>query len=154
MSKNIIDLLNDKKLTISVSESITGGAFSSYLTSFPSASKVFEFGVVTYSNVSKNKILNIPNNLIEKYGSISKEVSIEMAKSVKRISNSNLSISFTGNAGPTSNEGKEVGLVYICFINVLNEFSVHKFNFRGTRREIISEVVSNARNILEIFLNK
>ena len=62
-----------KKLKISFSESCTGGLLSSAITSVDGSSKVFSLGLVNYSNLSKIKVLKVPNKIIKKYGAVSKE---------------------------------------------------------------------------------
>ena len=64
--KKLIKILKKKKLTLSVAESCTGGLLSSYITSIPGSLNVFEFGLVTYSNKSKFKILKISKKIIKK----------------------------------------------------------------------------------------
>ena len=74
LTKKIINKLINKRLTISVAESCTGGMLSSILTSVSGSSKVFKFGLVVYSNKSKINILNISKNIIKKYGTVSIQV--------------------------------------------------------------------------------
>ena len=68
--KKIVNLLKRKKLKITVAESCTGGLLSSSITSVSGSSKIFNLGLVTYSNQSKNSILKIPKKIIRKYGGI------------------------------------------------------------------------------------
>ena len=63
LSQKIINFLKLKKLKISTVESCTGGMLSSAITSVSGSSKVFTFGLVTYSNQSKNRLLKIPKQL-------------------------------------------------------------------------------------------
>ena len=112
--KNFMKLCIEKKVYIVTAESCTGGLLSSYITSLPGSSAIFDRGFVTYSNNAKHQVLNIPIEVINKYGAVSKEICIEMVKkSLKH--QANLSISITGIAGPSSDDTeKEVGLVYIA----------------------------------------
>jgi PncC family amidohydrolase len=114
LPQKVVELLNKKKLKISFAESCTGGLLSSAITSVSGSSKVFAFGLVTYSNQSKNSILKVPKKILRKYGSVSYEGCLSMAKNLSKISKTGVSVSITGIAGPKgSSRKKPVGLVYI-----------------------------------------
>ena len=114
LSLKIVKLLTKKKLTISFAESCTGGLLSSSITSISGSSKVFNMGLVTYSNNAKVKLLKVPKETITKYGAVSYETCLSMVKNLSKISKSNISISITGVAGPNGGtKEKPVGLVYI-----------------------------------------
>ena len=129
MVKKVSSILVKKKITISVVESCTGGLLSSSLTSIPGSSKYFQLGLITYSNNSKIKLLKIPKRILIKYGAVSNEVCLLMARNLRKKYNSNISISITGIAGPGGGTKKKpVGLVYIG-VGKINKTSVHKFIF-------------------------
>lgn len=108
------DFLVKNKKTLSVSESCTGGAISSLFTAMAGASAYFLSGVVSYSISAKENILGVNADAIEKYGVVSEEVARQMAEGVKRVSNSDYSISTTGIAGPSGGTPqKPVGTVCI-----------------------------------------
>ena len=112
--KSLIKLLTKKKIKISLAESCTGGLLASSITSISGASKVFNLGLVTYSNQAKIKILKVNKNIIKKYGAVSKECCEAMVKNLSKISKSKINISITGIAGPGGGtKDKPVGLVYI-----------------------------------------
>ena len=114
LPQNIIKLLTKKKLTLSFAESCTGGLLASSITSISGSSKVFNMGLVTYSNNAKIKLLKVPKKIINKYGAVSYETCVSMVKNLSKISKSNISISITGVAGPSGgSKDKPVGLVYI-----------------------------------------
>lgn len=120
MDKEILDVIQrvheffeKRGLTLSVAESCTGGLISHYLTTLPGASNFFEAGVVTYSVEAKKGILNIPSEIISKYGVVSEETAREMAEKIMALAKTDFSLSTTGNMGPDVLEGKEKGLVYI-----------------------------------------
>ena len=114
LSLKIIKLLTKKKLTVSFAESCTGGLLASSITSISGSSKVFNMGLVTYSNNAKVKLLQVPKKTITKYGAVSYETCLSMVKNLNKISKSNISISITGVAGPNGGtKEKPVGLVYI-----------------------------------------
>ena len=112
--KKLHKKLIDKKLTISVAESCTGGLLASNLTKLANSSKYFQMGLITYSNEAKTKILIVDSNNIKKYGAVRKECCEEMVKNLSKISKSKINVSITGIAGPGGGSKlKPVGLVYI-----------------------------------------
>lgn len=133
--------------TISVAESVTGGMFASIITSQPNASKIFVGGVVVYSNESKQKILNIKS----KDGYVNNLIAEEMSLSVNKLISSDISISFTGNAGPIPMERKPIGTTYIG-ITYKNETKSYKFiSTQKDRNKIILETVAyGLKKIIEI----
>lgn len=148
--KRLANTLLELNKTISSCESFTGGLFASSLTSIPGISSVYKGSVVSYSNEVKINVLGINHNLIQEFGAISEQVAIEMALSTKRLLNTDICISFTGNAGPNPMEGKEVGLCYIAVV-VLEQVHVFKIKFKGTRNQLRRSAVNyGSKQILEI----
>ena len=141
--KKIIKKLIKQKIKISFAESCTGGLLSSAITSVSGSSKVFNLALVVYSNESKIKILKIPKKMINKYGAVSKNVCIAMAKSISKISKSDMSLSITGIAGPKGGTKlKPVGLVYIG-LKKGNKIFVSKSLFKNKGRSYIQKLTVN-----------
>jgi len=114
LANKLVKKLIKKKLKISFVESCTGGMLSSKITSVSGSSKVFNLGLVTYSDKVKIDILNVPKKIIAKYGAVSKECCLSMVKNLSKISRANISVSITGIAGPNgATKSKPIGLVYI-----------------------------------------
>ena len=114
LSQKIVKLLSKKRLTLSFAESCTGGLLSSTITSISGSSKVFTTGLITYSNQAKIDILKVPKKIIVKNGAVSYETCLSMVKSLNKISNTNISVSITGVAGPNGGtKQKPGGLVFI-----------------------------------------
>jgi nicotinamide-nucleotide amidase len=110
----VVKVLIKKKLKVSFVESCTGGKLSSAITSVSGSSKIFNIGLITYSNKAKIDILKVPRKIISKYGAVSKECCLSMVKNLSKMSKSNISVSITGIAGPNGGTKlKPVGLVYI-----------------------------------------
>ena len=127
--KKIVSKLIDKKISISIAESCTGGLLSSTLTKVPGISKIFNMGLITYSNKSKNLIL-------KKYGAVSEKIAYLMANNLYKISKSDIVISITGIAGPSGGtKSKPVGLVFIG-IKYKKKIFIIKKNFKGSRNSI------------------
>ena len=148
--KLIITKLVNKKIKVSIAESCTGGMLAQVLTSVSGASKVFTFGVVTYSNKSKIKYLRVPSKIINKYGAVSEECCLSMVKNLSKISKANISISITGIAGPNGGSKlKPVGLVYIG-VKKGNKIMTKKNLFKNKNRISIQKItVSTALNIID-----
>ena len=164
-------LINQKK-TISVAESCTGGELSSLLTSLPGSSAYFILGVVTYSNKSKEMILNIPAKKIARHGAVSRQIAILMAKNIRKKTLSDFGISITGIAGPVrgrtpkvfdgclrqpasngagptgTTTTKSIGTVYIC-LSGKNKNICRKFNFSGNREKIREKSTQEALRLLK-----
>ena len=142
-SKKIVSLLKRKKLKISFAESCTGGLLSSAITSVSGSSKVFNLGLVAYSNESKIKVLKISKKLIRKYGAVSEQVCKAMAKNVSKIGKTNMSISITGIAGPSGGtKQKPVGLIYVG-IKRGNKIKVNRYLFKNKGRLYIQKTAVN-----------
>ena len=135
--KSLIRILTKKKLKISFAESCTGGLLASSITSISGASKVFNLGLVTYSNQAKIKVLKINKDIIKKYGAVSHECCYAMVKNLSRISKANINVSITGVAGPKGGtKQKPVGLVYIG-VKKGNKIQVNKCLFKSKKRSVI-----------------
>ena len=135
----LIKKLIKKKLKISFAESCTGGMLSSAITSISGASKVFNIGLITYSNHAKIKFLKVNKNIIEKYGAVSHECCFAMVKNLSKISKANINVSITGIAGPNGGtKQKPVGLVFIG-IKRGNKIVIKKNLFKSKNRKAIQK---------------
>ena len=133
-SKILVNLLKKKKLKVSFAESCTGGLMSSVITSISGSSKVFNLGLVTYSNTAKQKILKVPRKIIQKYGAVSVQCCLSMVNNLSKISNSQVNVSITGIAGPTGGSKKKpVGLVFVG-LKFKNKIFVNKYLFKNKSR--------------------
>ena len=143
LSKKIVEKLIKKKLKISFAESCTGGMLSNIITSVSQSSKIFNLGLVTYSNQSKIQVLKVSKKIIKKYGAVSKEVCLSMVKNISRIGKANMAVSITGIAGPGGGTKKKpVGLVFIG-IKKANKIYVYKFLFKNKGRSYIQKTAVN-----------
>ena len=143
ISENVVNKLIKSKIKISFAESCTGGLLSSTITSVKGSSKVFNLGIVTYSNESKIKVLKVSKKIIKKYGTVSAQVCKAMAKNVSKIAKTNMSVSVTGIAGPTGGTWKKpVGLVYVG-IKKGNKINIKKYLLKNKGRLYIQKVTVN-----------
>ena len=146
---SLVKKLIKKKLKISFAESCTGGMLSSTITSISGSSKIFNLGLITYSNQSKIKILKVNKNIIKKYGAVSSECCKAMAINLSKISKAHINVSITGIAGPNGgSKSKPVGLVYIG-VKKGNKILVYKNLFTSKDRiSIQKETVKKTLKIL------
>ena len=147
--KSLIKLLIKKKIKISIAESCTGGLLASNITSVNGASKIFNLGLITYSNQAKIKILKVNKNTIKKYGAVSHECCHSMVNNLSKISKANINVSITGIAGPRGGTKKKpVGLVYIG-LKKGNKIQIIKCLFKSKKRSSIQKAtVKKALNLV------
>jgi len=147
--KLLIKLLIRKKIKISVVESCTGGLLASAITSISGASKIFNLGLITYSNQAKIKILKVNKNIIKKFGAVSYECCYAMVNNLSKISKTNINVSITGIAGPKGGTKKKpVGLVYIG-VKKGNKIEIIKCLFKSKKRSSIQKAtVRKALNLV------
>ena len=147
--KSLIKLLIKKKIKISVVESCTGGLLASAITSTSGASKIFNLGLITYSNQAKIKILRVNKNIIKRFGAVSYECCYAMVNNLSRISKTNINVSITGIAGPRGGTKKKpVGLVYIG-LKKGNKIQIIKCLFKSKKRSSIQKAtVKRALNLV------
>lgn len=147
--EEIVSKLIEKNIRIGSAESLTGGLFSSTITSIPGVSKIFKGSIVSYSTLIKENVLKIDRETIDKYGVISHEIAEKMCRNAKEILDVDMALSFTGNAGPDAMEGKPVGRVYIgiCY---KDSVETYEFNFDGKREEIRHKCIEKAFELIKM----
>lgn len=144
----VIELFIEKKHTLALAESCTGGLIASCITAISGSSAVLERGFVTYSNTSKTQEVSVPAELIIKHGAVSAEVASAMAIGVRKVANTNVGLSVTGIAGPTGGSpDKPVGLVFLALATESN-VDVRRFQFNGDRDEVRRQAVTKALSML------
>jgi nicotinamide-nucleotide amidase len=147
-------LLAERKKTIAVAESCTGGLIGARITNVSGSSQYFERGVITYSNAAKSELLKIPGEVIEKHGAVSDVVAVLMAEGVRKLAGTDLGLSATGIAGPAGGTPqKPVGLVYIGFAHE-NDSYAERFIFGQDRRSNRQRATQAALNLVRLFLIK
>ena len=111
----VVRILKEKGLTISSAESCTGGMFPAAVTDVAGASEVMSSAYITYSIESKIKEVNVPAEIIDRFGVVSPQVAEAMARGAKERSGADIAVSITGYAGPDSDPGHEAGEAYIGY---------------------------------------
>ena len=150
LAQKLIKKLKNRGLKLSFAESCTGGLLSSSITSINGSSKVFEMGLVTYSNLSKTKLLGVSKKTITKFGAVSYETCLSMVNNLKRVSRSDINISITGIAGPNGGTKlKPVGLVFIG-IKKGKKILINKCIFKEKKRKTIQKLtVKKSLNMID-----
>ena len=148
----IFKLLLKRKETIAVAESCTGGGIGSKLTTIPGSSKIFYGGIIAYNNLIKQEILDVPEEIINKFGAVSKQVVEAMAKGVQEKFKVNWAISVSGIAGPTGGTKlKPIGLVNFCIKGPQTLITwEERFGSNKTREDIQKLSVLNALDRLRL----
>ncbi len=148
--KSLITTLTKNKLKISVAESCTGGLLASKITSTSGASKIFNLGLVTYSNDAKIKFLRVNKNIIRKYGAVSHECCLAMVNNLSKISKANINVSITGIAGPTGGTKKKPGGLIFIGVKKGNIIQVNKSLIKSKKRSDIQK--ATVRKALSLIL--
>ena len=144
----LAEIFQKRKITLSLAESCTGGMISKFITDVPGASDFFLGCAVTYSNASKEKLLNVPRKTLEAHGAVSKEVAEAMAIGCKELFGSAIGASATGIAGPGGGTpSKPVGTVFIAVTDGRTTKS-ERLELKGTRDEIRKAASENVIRII------
>lgn len=135
LDKALVETLKNKCLTITTAESCTGGMVASSIVNISGASEIFKEGYITYSNEAKERVLGVRHETLEQYKAVSEEVAREMAEGAVNKAGTDISVSVTGVAGPSKEDDKPVGLVYIgcCYKGITH---VKECELSGDRHTI------------------
>jgi PncC family amidohydrolase len=130
---------------------MTGGLLSSALTDVPSSSKHFIGGITAYS-VKFKEMIGVPDETVERFGTISEETAIAMAHAVREWLGADYGLSITGVAGPEKQEDKPVGTVHIAIEGPEGIVTGMGPGWRGSREDIKRRSVLTALNLLRLHL--
>ncbi|QSQ10179.1 Putative competence-damage inducible protein [Koleobacter methoxysyntrophicus] len=145
-------MLIERRCTISIAESCTGGYLSHLLTNIPGISAVFDRGIISYSNKSKTEILNVPAEILKQKGAVSQETAISMASWIRKLSGTDLGVAITGIAGPDGGTPlKPVGLVFIALSTDSGDLC-EKYLFNGNREAIKRRSALAALDLIRRYL--
>lgn len=148
----LVILLKKRGLTLSTAESCTGGLISKRITDIPGSSEVYKGSIIAYSNDIKTGFLEVSDETLSVYGAVSENTAAEMATSIKKKFNTDISISTTGIAGPGGgSESKPVGTV--CFgFKIKDNLQTHTRVIKGNRERVRTFSSLYAINFLRDFL--
>jgi nicotinamide-nucleotide amidase len=147
----IVRLLTERKQTLALAESCTGGGLANRITNVPGASAVLLASLVTYANEAKQKFIGVRAETLTAHGAVSEAVAREMAEGARRETGADYALSVTGIAGPAGgSDAKPVGTVFIGFASPTENFALKQFN--PFDRETFKQVT--ATQALEILRRK
>lgn len=141
--------LSEKRMTVAVAESCTGGKIAETITSVSGASAYFRGGVVSYATDTKVSLLQVPEFLIERHSVVSREVAEAMALGVQKLIKTDFAVATTGNAGPSKGDAEaDLGMVCIAVATPKGVFS-ETFNFGQPRSKVIDRAVNKGLELLQ-----
>ena len=133
LPKVVVEKLKQRGLTVSASESLTGGSFQKAVTDIAGSSQIFPGGFVTYSASAKENLLDIPKEIIIENGVVSEATAKWMAERTRIKMGTDFGVSFTGVAGPDTLEGNPAGTVWIGISQRGRQTAAFEYHFYGDR---------------------
>jgi nicotinamide-nucleotide amidase len=147
----VVRLLTERKQTLALAESCTGGGIANRITNVPGSSAVLLASLVTYANAAKQKFVGVRAETLAAHGAVSEAVAREMAEGARRETGADYALAVTGIAGPGGgSEAKPVGTVFIGFASASESFALKQFN--PLDRETFKQVTST--QALEVLRRK
>lgn len=148
------ELMRQLGLRLAVAESCTGGLIGNLLTNVPGSSTYFVGGLITYAYEAKVKLLGVRWETLEKYGAVSREVALEMARGVRELLAADIGLSVTGIAGPGGGTPeKPIGLTWIG-LSAWEYDDAWRFVWQGDRLSNKVQSAEAGLNMLIEFLRK
>lgn len=135
LEQSVVDLIKANDFTITCAESCTGGLLSARLVNVPGVSDVYKFGVTTYSNKAKKRILGVKKPVLQKHTAVSRQVAEDMAEGAAEFAKADVAVAVTGLAGPEGDGDRPAGLVYIA-CSVKGTTVAEEYHFSGNRNKI------------------
>lgn len=147
-------LLFEKKLTLGLAESCTGGLIGHLMTNVPGSSEYFMGSIVSYAYQAKVKLLGVSWDTLRQYGAVSSETVLEMARGARKAFDSDLALSVSCIAGPGGGTpSKPVGTSWLGF-STKDGDSSYLFHFEGSRLEVKEQLAHQALQVLLNYLKK
>jgi nicotinamide-nucleotide amidase len=150
----VFGLLSQQNKTVAFAESCTGGLATHLLTTVPGSSKVVKGGLVCYTNEIKTLMANVPEDTLNKYGSVSFETAKYLADNTRQQFTTDYALSITGIAGPSATEGKPIGLIWIGLAERGKVTRVYQLQLKGSRKRIQLLAANYALFILQQRIKK
>lgn len=148
LPETVVEILAERKMTVSAGESCTGGMFAKMIVDVPGCSAILNESFVTYSNEAKRKYLGVKKETLDKYGAVSEDVAKEMAEGAAKNTGADIGVGITGIAGPDGgSEEKPVGLVYAA-VCINGEMEVRRLNLCGNREKVRYSSALNAFDMI------
>ena len=148
LARQVVTVLTERKQTVAVAESLTGGLLAASLVEVPGASAVFRGGIVAYATDLKSALLGVPADLLERYGAVHADVASAMARGVRARLGATFGMATTGVAGPDPADGQPVGTVHIAATGQFSE-ARRSMSLAGDRRCIRDQTVVETLRLLQ-----
>lgn len=137
LSQRLGEQLLQRNWRIATAESCTGGGVAAAITAIPGSSTWFEYGIVSYANAAKEKLLGVSSETLAREGAVSEAVVIEMARGVLALSGADIAVAISGVAGPSGGSPeKPVGTVWFAWVTATGKIKTELKNFDGDRAEV------------------
>ena len=144
----LLRICRERKITMAVAESCTGGMIAEHITAIPGASESFRGAVVTYSDEAKRKLLNVSSKTLEEHGAVSSETAAEMAQGVRTVFEASLGVATTGIAGPAGGSEKTpLGTVFVAVADD-DGVDVDELHIGGDRERVRVWATRRALNMM------
>jgi nicotinamide-nucleotide amidase len=145
LSRRLGEQLQQRHWRIATAESCTGGGVAAAITAIPGSSAWFEYGIVSYANAAKEKLLGVSNEILVREGAVSEAVVIEMARGALALSGADIAVAISGVAGPSGGSPeKPVGTVWFAWVMATGEIKTESKWFDGDRMEVQKRAVAFA----------
>ncbi|WP_049629517.1 CinA family protein [Cellvibrio sp. pealriver] len=142
LSQSLGEQLVQRNWRIATAESCTGGGVAAAITAIAGSSAWFEYGIVSYANAAKEKLLGVSGEILAREGAVSEAVVIEMAKGVLTLSGANIAVAISGIAGPSGGSPeKPVGTVWFAWALATGELKTELKHFHGDRASVQEQAV-------------
>lgn len=142
LSQRLGEHLLQRNWHIATAESCTGGGVAAAITAIAGSSAWFEYGIVSYANAAKEKLLGVSAETLEREGAVSEAVVVEMARGVITISGADISVAISGVAGPSGGSSeKPVGTVWFAWARATGEIKTVLKQFDGDRVAVQKQAV-------------
>lgn len=146
LCSKVLEALKGK--TLATAESCTGGGIGAALTAVPGSSEVYKGGIISYTNWVKANVLQVPKELLDRFGAVSAPVAKAMAEGARKVLQADVAVSVTGLAGPGGDEfGNPVGLVFIGYSDE-DATVCQEYHFQGDRQAVRNQAVEAALKLV------
>lgn len=147
LSQLLGEKLLARKWRVATAESCTGGGVAAAITAIAGSSEWFEYGIVSYANQAKEKLLHVDSHTLLTQGAVSQAVVEQMVKGALALSGADIAVAISGVAGPSGGtEEKPVGTVWFAWGLSNGIIDTKLFHFAGDRAAIQQQSVIAALN--------
>ena len=152
LSTALAQRLSQRGWRVAAAESCTGGGISAAITAIPGSSAWFEYGIVSYANQAKHKLLQVSTRTLDEQGAVSEAVVREMLKGVLALAGADVAVAVSGIAGPTGGTAdKPVGTVWFAWGLASGEVRTQLLHFTGDRQSVQQQSVAQGlRGLLDL----